>query len=67
MAKSTIDYRKLSDELEEILARLQSGELTIDQAVPAYERGMTLAKSLESYLKNAENQVRQLKATFSEE
>lgn len=61
MTNKQPDYRNLSAELEAILAKLQSGELTIDEALPAYERGMVLVKELESYLKTAENQVKQLK------
>ncbi|HWB38999.1 MAG TPA: exodeoxyribonuclease VII small subunit [Candidatus Saccharimonadales bacterium] len=61
MTKS-VDYQTLSAELEEILAKLQSGELDVDAALPAYERGMELVKQLEEYLKTAENKVSQLKA-----
>jgi exodeoxyribonuclease VII small subunit len=54
------DYRALSAELDELLTKLQSGELTIDEAVPAYERGLKLVKELETYLKTAENTVKKL-------
>ena len=36
MATKKVNYRKLNDELDEILERLQGGELSIDEAVPAY-------------------------------
>lgn len=65
MAKQ-IDYRTLSSELDEILNRLQSGDLSIDEALPAYERGMALVKELEAYLKTAENKVTALKAKLAE-
>lgn len=61
MVKKT-DYRSLSAELDELLARLQSGELNIDEALPAYERGLELVKQLEAYLKDAEQQVTKLTA-----
>ena len=61
MAKQT-DYRALSDELEALLAKLQAGELDIDEAVKAYERGMTIVKELETYLKTAENRITELQA-----
>jgi exodeoxyribonuclease VII small subunit len=54
------DYRALSAELDELLDKLQGGELTIDEAVPAYERGLQLVKELETYLKTAENTVKKL-------
>lgn len=65
MSKDT-DYRALSAELDDVLAKLQGGELTIDEAVPAYERGLQLVKELESYLKTAENKVSELKAKISD-
>lgn len=60
-AKNT-DYRALNEELETILTKLQNGEITIDEAVPAYERGMQLIKELEAYLLAAENKVSELQA-----
>ena len=62
MSSKKTDYRALSAELDELLARLQSGELSIDEAVPAYERGLELVKQLESYLKDAEQTVTKLTA-----
>ena len=58
------NYQALNAELEEILARLQSADLDIDEAVTAYERGMEIVKKLETYLKDAENKVTKIKATF---
>lgn len=62
MATKEPDYRTLNDELEAILARLQSGDITIDEALPAYEQGMKLIKQLEQHLKTAENRVTELQA-----
>jgi exodeoxyribonuclease VII small subunit len=64
MPKPKIDYKKLTAELDEILARLQSADLDVDEAVAAYERGMAIAKQLETYLKEAENKVTKLKETW---
>jgi len=66
MATKKTDYRTLSEELDGILSRLQSGELNIDEAMPAYERGMKLVKELEAYLKNAENRITELQATLQD-
>lgn len=63
MTKHT-NYRDLSNELDGILARLQAGELDIDEAVKLYERGMTVIEELESYLRSAENKVTKIKASF---
>lgn len=58
------DYKKLSEELDEVLAKLQSADLDVDEAVAAYERGMAIAKQLETYLKQAENKVTKIKADW---
>ncbi len=60
----TIDYKTLSTELDTIMDKLQSSDVDIDDAVRLYERGMTIVKQLETYLKTAENKVTKLKASF---
>ncbi len=62
MTTKKTDYKSLSAELEEILAQMQSGELTIDEAMPAYERGVELVKLLESQLTSAENRITEIQA-----
>lgn len=64
MAGKKTDYKSLSTELDDILARLQSAELNVDEAVDLYERGMKIAKELEAYLKEAENKVTKIKADW---
>lgn len=60
-------YTELSTELEEVMSRLEGGELDIDEAVQCYERGLAIVRQLETYLKDAENKVTQLKAATVEE
>ncbi len=55
--KKAINYRKLSDELDNILNQLQSGELDIDKAINLHERGQIIIKQLQTYLKTAENKI----------
>lgn len=57
-------YREMSEELENILAELQAGELDIEQAIKRYERGMELAGEMERYLHDAELKITELKAKF---
>jgi exodeoxyribonuclease VII small subunit len=64
MTKEKMDYRKLSAELDDVIAKLQSADLDVDEAVRAYERGMAIAKELEHYLKEAENKVTKIKADW---
>jgi exodeoxyribonuclease VII small subunit len=62
MAKT--DYQALSNELDTVLVKLQGGDLDVDEAVSLYERGMEIAKELEAYLKDAENKVTKVKASW---
>lgn len=64
MAEKITDYEALSTELDEILNKLQSAELNVDEAVGLYERGMKIAKELESYLQEADNKVAKVKADW---
>ncbi len=58
----TINYHELSSELDQILSRLQSEEVALDEAVQLYERGIAITKLLERYLRQAENKVQKIKA-----
>lgn len=55
------DYRTTSNELEKILADMESGDLDVDQAIKQYQKGMDLVKELEKQLKLAENKITKVK------
>lgn len=59
-----INYRQLSQQLDEILDNLQSGNLDIDEAIKKYEQGMAIVQQLQTYLKDAENKVTKIKKSF---
>jgi exodeoxyribonuclease VII small subunit len=59
-----VDYQALNAELSEILATLQSEDLSVDQALKGYERGIAITKELEKYLKSAENKVVKIRSTL---
>jgi exodeoxyribonuclease VII small subunit len=58
----TINYTELSKELAEVMARLEQGDLDVDQAVQTYDRGLQIVEMLEAHLLEAENIVIKLKA-----
>lgn len=60
MTQKPVNYRKLNNELDQILEDLQAGELDIDEAIGKYERGAAIVKQLEAYLKSAENKVKKV-------
>jgi exodeoxyribonuclease VII small subunit len=61
MAKAEKDYQALSSELDEVLAKLQTPGVHVDEAVKLYEQGLELVKQLEKHLVQAENKIEQLK------
>ena len=62
MTKKPATYQELSHELDDILARMQSADMDIDEAIKLYERGTTIAAQLETQLKQAENTVQTIRA-----
>lgn len=59
-----VNYHELSQELDTILAQLQSDDVQVDEALKLYERGVAVTKQLETYLKTAENKVAKIKASL---
>jgi len=56
-----LDYQKLSQELETVLATLQQPDVQVDEAVRLYKQGLKLASQLEAHLKHATNEIQKLK------
>ena len=50
----TFMYNESLQELEEIVQRLEKGEVALEEALTIFQRGMTLSKQCENTLKNAE-------------
>lgn len=61
-----INYSSLSKELDQILNKIQSDDLDIDESVELYEKGMAVVKKLEEYLKTTENKIIKIKSNFDE-
>ena len=53
-------YRQMSDQLAELLAWFESGDIDLDQALAKYQQTIALIAEMEKYLKTAENQIRKL-------
>jgi exodeoxyribonuclease VII small subunit len=60
MAKQTIDYQELSNELDHIIASLQANDIPIDEAIKLHGRGEQIITELEKYLKQAQNTIQQV-------
>ena len=63
MQMSEIDnlsFEEAFSELEEVVQQLEAGDLTLDQSMALFERGMTLATQCNAQLDAAELRVQQL-------
>ena len=53
-------------ELDETVEKLEAGELTLEESIALFERGMQLAEQLEQQLEQAELRVRKLQPSPAE-
>ncbi|HLV76668.1 MAG TPA: exodeoxyribonuclease VII small subunit [Marinobacter sp.] len=60
---SIADFEKSLDELEKLVRDLEQGELSLEQSLAAFERGVKLTRECQSALKSAEQRVEQLVQT----
>jgi exodeoxyribonuclease VII small subunit len=61
---SQLSFEDAFAQLEEVLAKLEAGNLPLEQAVALYEEGMRLARLCQERLEQAELRIRQLQGTF---
>ena len=54
---SKMSFEEALGELEEIVRRIESGEVDLDSAIQAYERGAALKKHCDTKLREAEEIV----------
>jgi len=59
-------FEEALDELESIVNRLQSGQLTLDQALEEYEKSVSLIKLCENKLNECEKRITVLKLNNNE-
>ena len=57
-AKETkLDFESAMRELEMLVARLEQGDLPLEDSLAAFERGVTLTRTCQTALKEAEQKV----------
>lgn len=59
---SKMSFEDALKELEKIAEKLEKGQLTLDESIKAYERGMELKKICTDRLKEAEGKIELLKS-----
>ncbi len=60
------EFEKAFAELQEIVTKLESGEIPLEEALALYERGQALAKTCAGLLDKAELRIRELGKTLDE-
>lgn len=69
MARETkapqVAFEQLYARLEEYVAKIEQGGLTLEEAIACYEQGMTLARECQERLDDAELKITKLKETFA--
>jgi exodeoxyribonuclease VII small subunit len=58
--KSIKDFEKSLQSLEQIVSRMENGELALEESLKQFEKGIQLAKSCQDALTSAELKVNQL-------
>jgi exodeoxyribonuclease VII small subunit len=56
----SLSFEQAIDELDQLVRKMESGELSLDESVAAYRRGAELARYCQGRLANAEQEIRQL-------
>ncbi len=60
MKEQVFDIEKAFSRLEEIVRKLESGDISLDDSLKAYEEGMDIVKNCTKKLDEAELRVKQL-------
>lgn len=58
-----LPFEKALEQLEEIVRRLERGDVPLDESVAIYERGEALKRHCESLLKKAEARIQRITLT----
>ena len=58
---SKMSFEEALNELEEIVRGIESGDIDLDAAIQAYERGAALKRHCDSKLREAEEKVSKIK------
>ena len=56
----TMNFEQSMRELETIVERLEKGEIPLEEAIHAYERGVALSRHCEKKLKDAQRRIEKI-------
>ena len=52
-----LSFEETMKELEEVVQKLENGELNLDESIKEFEKGMELSKNASKYLEDAEKKI----------
>ena len=64
--KKELNFEESLEKLEEIVKKLETGDVPLDDAIEEFNKAMKLAKSCDEKLKNAEEAITKLVKDSSE-
>jgi exodeoxyribonuclease VII small subunit len=56
-------YKQLSEELANIIAWFEGGDIDLDEAVGKYEKAEVIMKLMQDHLRTAENKIKKISAS----
>lgn len=59
-AVDSLSFEQAMDELDQLVRKMESGELSLDDSIAAYRRGAELARYCQGRLASAEQEIKQL-------
>lgn len=62
-AEEGLDFEAALEELEDLVARMEAGDLSLEASLAAFERGVKLTRHCQTALRSAELKVKQLTET----
>lgn len=61
-AQKQLGFEKQLEQLEEVIASLEQGDMSLDKSIEAYKRGVELTRTLRAQLNGAIEQLKVLDA-----
>ncbi len=58
--QSKFDFEQALEDLEELVTSMEDGELSLEESLQAFEKGIKLTRECQAALKNAEQKVQVL-------
>mgnify|MGYP003301483485 CR=1 FL=1 len=65
--KKSLNFESTLDEIEKIIESLEEGNLSLEDSIEAYEKGISLTKACQKMLSDAELKIKKLSSKEGED